>query len=174
MPHGLLGRLLYGTGMRPLEALRLRVKDIDFERRAILVRQGKNAKDRVVMLPAALEEPLRVQLARAHAVWAADRDSGVQGVLVPHALARKYPRATLSWAWHCAFPQGRLSDDPRGAGPRRHHLLEIACRHPTCTRTQPLPCRTRVWRFRRPTHRPAGRPPSAAPESTPLATTSPC
>ena len=124
VPHGLLGRLLYGTGMRLLEALRLRVKDIDFERRAIFVRQGKNAKDRVVMLPAALEEPLRAQLARAHAVWAADRDSGVQGVLVPHALARKYTRAALSWSWHWAFPQGRLSVDPRGAGERRHHLLE--------------------------------------------------
>jgi len=124
VPHGLLGRLLYGTGMRLLEALRLRVKDIDFERRAIVVRQGKNAKDRVVMLPAALEQPLREQLARAHAVWASDRDLGVQGVLVPHALARKYPRAALSWAWHWAFPQARLSVDPRGAGQRRHHLLE--------------------------------------------------
>ena len=123
-PHGLLGRLLYGTGMRLLEALRLRVKDIDFEHRAIVVRQGKGAKDRVVMLPAALEAPLRDQLAQAHALWAADRDAGVQGVLVPHALARKYPRAALSWAWHWAFPQARLAVDPRGAGQRRHHLLE--------------------------------------------------
>lgn len=124
--HGLLGRLLYGTGMRLLEGLRLRVKDIDFERRAIIVRQGKNAKDRVVMLPAALEEPLRAQLAQAHAVWTADRDAGVQGVLVPHALERKYPRSALSWAWHWVFPQARLSVDPRGAGTRRHHLLETS------------------------------------------------
>jgi integron integrase len=124
VPHGLLGRLLYGTGMRLLEGLRLRVKDVDFERRAIVVRDGKSGKDRVVMLPAALEAPLRAQMAQAHAVWAADRDAGVQGVLVPHALARKYPRAALSWPWHWVFPQARLSVDPRGAGTRRHHLLE--------------------------------------------------
>lgn len=124
MPHGLLGRLLYGTGMRLLEGLRLRVKDIDFERRAIVVREGKGAKDRVVMLPAALEAPLREQLAQAHAVWVADRAAAVQGVHVPHALARKYPRAALSWAWHWVFPQAKLSLDPRGAGERRHHFLE--------------------------------------------------
>lgn len=124
MPYGLVGRLLYGTGMRLLEGLRLRVKDIDFDRRAIVVREGKGAKDRVVMLPAALEAPLREQLAQAHAVWAADRAAGVQGVHVPHALARKYPRAAVSWAWHWVFPQATLAFDPRGAGERRHHFLE--------------------------------------------------
>ena len=124
MPHGLMGRLLYGTGMRLLEGLRLRVKDVDFERRAIVVREGKGAKDRVVMLPSALEVPLRAQLAQAHAVWAADRAGGVQGVQVPHALARKYPRAALSWAWHWVFPQAKIAWDPRGAGLRRHHFLE--------------------------------------------------
>ncbi|MBA4175199.1 MAG: integrase/recombinase [Leptothrix sp. (in: Bacteria)] len=124
MPHGVVGRLLYGTGMRLLEGLRLRVKDIDFDRRAIVVREGKGTKDRVVMLPAALEAPLRAQLAQAHEVWAADRAADVQGVHVPHALARKYPRAALSWAWHWVFPQGKLSMDPRGPGERRHHFLE--------------------------------------------------
>lgn len=124
MPHGLLGCVLYGTGMRLLEGLRLRVKDIDFERRAIVVREGKGAKDRVVMLPAALEAPLRAQLAQAHAVWAADRASGLSGVQVPHALARKYPRASVSWAWHWVFPQAAPARDPRGEGMRRHHLLE--------------------------------------------------
>jgi integron integrase len=123
-PHGLVGRVLYGTGMRLLEGLRLRVKDVDFDRRAIVVREGKGAKDRVVMLPAALEAPLRAQLALSHAVWAADRAAGVQGVHVPNALARKYPRAPQSWAWHWVFPQARLSTDPRGAGVRRHHFLE--------------------------------------------------
>ena len=124
MPHGLVGRLLYGTGMRLLEGLSLRVKDIDFERRALVVREGKGFKDRVVMLPAALERPLREQLARAHAVWAGDRAQGLPGIHVPHALARKYPRAPESWAWHWVFPQAKLSWDPRGAGMRRHHFLE--------------------------------------------------
>jgi integron integrase len=124
MPHGLVGRLLYGTGMRLLEGLQLRVKDIDFERRAIVVREGKGAKDRVVMLPGALEGPLRAQLARSHTVWAADRARGLPGVQVPHALARKYPRAAESWAWHWVFPQAKVAWDPRGAGMRRHHFLE--------------------------------------------------
>jgi integron integrase len=139
-PHALVGQLLYGTGMRLLEGLRLRVKDIDFERRAIVVREGKGGKDRVVMLPAALEGPLRAQLAQAQEVWAADRAAGVGGVQLPHALARKYQRAALSWAWFWVFPQGALSVDPRSrvavvaddlnnaAAPaevkRRHHLLE--------------------------------------------------
>jgi integron integrase len=129
VPHGLLGRLLYGTGMRLLEGLRLRVKDIDFDRRAIVVREGKGFKDRVVMLPAALEGPLRTQLARAHVVWAADRAQGLAGVHVPNALARKYPRAAESWTWHWVFPQGQTARDPRSVGNdgavlRRHHVLE--------------------------------------------------
>ncbi len=124
MPHGLVGRLLYGTGMRLLEGLRLRVKDIEFEQRALVVREGKGFKDRVVMLPAVLERPLRDQLARAHAVWAGDRALGLPGIHLPHALARKYPRAAESWAWHWVFPQAKVSLDPRGAGLRRHHFLE--------------------------------------------------
>ena len=124
MPHGLLGRLLYGTGMRLLEGLRLRVKDIDFDRRALIVREGKGSKDRVVMLPAALEAPLRAQLVAAHALWAADRENGLAGVHLPHALARKYPRAAQSWAWHWVFPQAAPGWDPRGEVQRRHHVLD--------------------------------------------------
>ncbi len=123
-PHGLLARLLYGTGLRLLEALRLRVKDIDFAHRAIVVREGKGAKDRIVMLPAALLAPLRAQLSRSHLLWAADRAAGLPGVMLPGALARKYPRAAESWAWHWVFPQAQPSEDPRGAGTRRHHLHE--------------------------------------------------
>jgi len=120
--HGLLARLLYGTGMRLLEGLRLRVKDIEFDRRAVIVREGKGAKDRVVMLPAALEAPLRSHLSQVHALWADDRACGLAGVQLPNALARKYPRASESWAWFWVFPQAELSTDPRGAGVRRHHL----------------------------------------------------
>jgi integron integrase len=123
-PPALLGRLLYGTGMRLLEGLRLRVKDVDFQQRAIVVREGKGAKDRIVMLPASLEAPLREQLARAHAVWQADRAQGLAGVHLPHALARKYPRAPESWAWFWVFPQAEPSEDPRTGVRRRHHLLE--------------------------------------------------
>ena len=122
----LLGQLLYGTGLRLLEGLRLRVKDLDFEHRAIIVREGKGAKDRVVMLPASLDGPLRLQLARAHALWSADRAAGVAGVHLPHALARKYPRAPLAWAWFWVFPQASLSLDPRSNALRRHHQVDQA------------------------------------------------
>lgn len=120
----LFGQLLYGTGLRLLEGLRLRVKDIDFERRAIVVREGKGAKDRVVMLPASLEPALHQQLAAAHALWSADRAAGVPGVILPHALDRKYPRAALSFTWFWVFPQPTLSADPRGPSIRRHHQHE--------------------------------------------------
>lgn len=123
-PHGLIGRLLYGTGLRLLEGLSLRVKDIDFDRRALVVREGKGFKDRVVMLPAALERPLRAQLQQSHALWAADRAQGLAGVHLPGALARKYPRAPASWAWHWVFPQARPGIDPRSGEHRRHHFLE--------------------------------------------------
>jgi integron integrase len=119
--HALLARLLFGTGMRLLEGLRLRIKDVDFERRALVVREGKGAKDRVVMLPAALEQPLRQQLQRAHWLWQQDRAAGVAGVHVPNALERKYPRAAQSWAWHWVFVQAELSVDPRSGQRRRHH-----------------------------------------------------
>lgn len=122
--HRLFGHLLYGTGMRLLEGLRLRVKDIEFEQRAIIVREGKGAKDRVVMLPASLDAPLRHQLSAAHALWSADRAAGVAGVQVPDALDRKYPRAPMSWAWFWVFAQGSLSTDPRTGVLRRHHQYE--------------------------------------------------
>lgn len=123
-PHGVVGRLLYGTGMRLLEGLRLRVKDIDFDRRAVVVREGKGRKDRVVMLPAALEQPLREQLAHAQQVWHADRAEGLPGVHMPDALERKYPRASHTWPWQWVFPQAAPSVDPRTELRRRHHLLE--------------------------------------------------
>jgi integron integrase len=121
-----MGQLLYGTGMRIMEGVRLRVKDVDFARRAIVVREGKGAKDRVVMLPASLMPALREQMAQARRLWAEDRAAGRAGVYLPHALARKYLRAEESWAWFWVFPQDRLTFDPRADQPteRRHHAQE--------------------------------------------------
>jgi len=125
--HRLVGRLLYGTGMRLLEGLRLRVKDVDFARRVIIVRDGKGGKDRVVMLPTALDGLLKAQIRRAGELHRADREQGVAGVHLPHALARKYARAAESWVWFWVFPQGSVSRDPRSGGERRrHHVQEQA------------------------------------------------
>jgi integron integrase len=121
---GLVARLLYGTGMRRNEALSLRVKDLDFDRRVIVVRNGKGGKDRVVMLPRSLEQLLRDQLARSHRLWAADRAAQRTGVYLPHALESKYPRANQSWAWHWVFPSPNLAVDPRTGVERRHHMFE--------------------------------------------------
>ncbi|MEZ5649455.1 MAG: integron integrase [Burkholderiaceae bacterium] len=120
--HGLLGRLLYGTGMRVSEALQLRVKDLDFGHNAILVRSGKGDKDRSLMLPSSLNGPLRQQLVESRIFWEQDRAGNVPGVWLPHALARKYPRAGRSWPWFWVFPQHSLSKDPRSGITRRHHL----------------------------------------------------
>jgi integron integrase len=121
---GLLARLLYGSGMRLNEALSLRVKDVDFDKHAIVVREGKGAKDRVVMLPHSSASALREQLARSRNLWERDRAAGIAGVSMPDALERKYPRAALSWGWHWVFPSPKLSVDPRSGVERRHHLYE--------------------------------------------------
>jgi integron integrase len=118
----LLAQLLYGTGLRIAEALHLRVKDVDFEFRTLIVRGGKGGKDRAVMLPATLLPALREQLARAHVLWSADAQAGHGGVFMPDALDRKYPQAGTSWAWFWAFPQADLSVDPRTGVQRRHHV----------------------------------------------------
>ena len=122
--HRLFAQLLYGTGLRITEGLQLRVKDIDFERRTLIVRAGKGGKDRAVMLPATIVAPLREQLARSRVLWAADRDAGREGVSMPDALERKYPRAGSSWTWFWAFPQAAHSPDPRSGVVRRHHLYD--------------------------------------------------
>lgn len=119
-----LGRLLYGTGLRLMEGLRLRVKDIDFDRNVLIVREGKGGKDRVVMLPRSLQPDLRNQLNRAQQLWRGDRLASYGGVHLPGALERKYPRAGESWSWFWAFPSGVLSTDPRTGLIRRHHQNE--------------------------------------------------
>jgi integron integrase len=120
----LFAELLYGTGMRITEGLRLRVKDIDFDGGAIIVREGKGAKDRVVMLPERLRSGLREQLARGRVLWDADQAAGRAGVDMPGALDRKYPRAGASWAWFWVFPQTDHSVDPRSGVVRRHHMYD--------------------------------------------------
>jgi integron integrase len=122
--EALMAALLYGSGLRLREALGLRVKDVDFDRHAIVVRSGKGDKDRVVMLPKALIPRLQAQLAHARAVWGQDRATGRSGVFLPHALERKYPRAGESWAWFWMFPSHKLSVDPQTGVERRHHLFE--------------------------------------------------
>ncbi len=124
--HLLMAQLLYGTGLRIMEAMRLRVKDIDFTRNTIIVREGKGNKDRAVMLPVSLVEPLRGQLAGSNALWSRDRADGRAGVYLPHALERKIPRAGESWSWHWVFPQESLSTDPLSGIVRRHHAHETA------------------------------------------------
>ena len=120
----LLARLLYGTGMRLMEGMRLRIKDVDFERQAIIVREAKGSKDRVVMLPRSLAPALRLQMLAARAQWEADRQVQRGGVEVPHALADKYPKVGDTWGWFWMFPSPTLSVDPRSGVERRHHLYE--------------------------------------------------
>ena len=121
---GLMLRLLYGTGMRLMECVRLRVKDVDFAMRQIVVRDGKGGKDRVTMLPDALAGPLRAQLAAAQALHAADLALGLGAVWLPDALAKKYPNAATSWGWQYVFPARGISLDPRSGERRRHHADE--------------------------------------------------
>jgi integron integrase len=118
---GLVLRLLYGTGMRVMECLRLRVKDVDFGRREILVREGKGFRDRVTMLPHALVVDLESHLLRVRRLHESDLRNGYGEVFMPYALARKYPRAAREWPWQYVFPAARLSTDPRSGSVRRHH-----------------------------------------------------
>ena len=120
----LAASLLYATGMRLLEGLRLRVKDVDFQRREIAVRDGKGGRDRRTMLPERLIEPLKTHLERVKALHERDLAQGHGDVYMPFALARKYPRAGRSWPWQYVFPAGSRSADPRGGAVRRHHLDE--------------------------------------------------
>ena len=123
----LVATLLYGTGMRLLEGLRLRVKDVDFGLNQILVRDGKGMKDRLTMLPAALRQPLQRHLAAVRALHEADLREGFGSVYLPDALARKYPSAAKWWGWQWVFPARERSVDPRGVSgdlKRRHHVGE--------------------------------------------------
>jgi integron integrase len=121
---GLIAKLLYGSGLRIMECLRLRVKDIDFTRREILIRDGKGAKDRVSMLAETLAESLQRHLERVRVLHAEDLAAGFGSVYLPYALDRKYPNASKEWMWQYVFPSTRLSRDPRSGETRRHHADE--------------------------------------------------
>ena len=122
--NGLIIHMLYGTGMRLMEGLRVRVKDIEFASNIILVRGGKGDKDRVVPLPATLVQPLRNQLAARRKMHDMDLARGMVDVELPHALWKKYPNAPKEWAWQYVFAAADYSTDPRTAVIRRHHIHE--------------------------------------------------
>ncbi len=124
--HWLIASLLYGSGMRIMECLRLRVKDVDFKRREILVRDGKGFKDRVTMLPTLLVATLEAHLAKVRMLHEDDLQQGFGAVYLPYALDRKYPDAAHEWAWQYVFLAAKLSTDPRSNETRRHHVQEQA------------------------------------------------
>jgi len=129
MPR-LMAGLLYGSGLRLMECVRLRVKDVDFGYARITVRDGKGAKDRVTMLPVNLAEPLERHLRKVKAQHEEDLEAGYGSVYLPYALERKYPNASLEWVWQFVFPSSRISRDPRSESKegqsvtRRHHVDE--------------------------------------------------
>ena len=122
--NALIAKLMYGTGMRLMECLRLRVKDIELVRREVVVRQGKGAKDRITMFPATLVDEMSAHLLDVRKVYEADRKNEIAGVELPEAYAIKNPSAATSWAWHWVFPQDHVSTDPRTGIRRRHHVFD--------------------------------------------------
>lgn len=122
----LIVSLLYGTGMRLLEGLRLRVKDVEFTRREIIIREGKGNKDRVTMLPENLVLPLSAHLEKVKALHQSDLDAGFGSVYLPGALAVKYPNAPTAWGWQFVFPSAVRANDPRSGMERRHHIHEAS------------------------------------------------
>jgi len=148
--HLLMVKLLYGSGLRLLECLRLRVKDVDFAQGQILVREGKGDKDRITMLPSTLVEPLQIHLATVKLRHTADLAKGYGAVYLPYALAEKYPNAATEWSWQYLFPADKLSVDPRSTVTRRHHYLESTLQkavHQAALRTN-IPKRISCHTFR--------------------------
>ncbi|MDZ7686928.1 MAG: integron integrase [Gammaproteobacteria bacterium] len=121
--YKLIGAILYGSGLRLLEALQLRVKDLDFEYQCIHIHDAKGQKDRIVTFPPALHRPARAQLAVTRETHVSDLARGYGEVWLPHALARKYPSASREWKWQYVFPASRLGPERETGVIRRHHLL---------------------------------------------------
>ncbi len=124
--YQLIARLLYGSGLRLMESCRLRVQDIDFEQKQIIVRESKGAKYRQTLLPDSLIEPLQNVLKKTRVIHKKDLDEGFGSVYLPYALERKYPGANKRFAWQYVFPSSRVSVDPRSREIRRHHIHETA------------------------------------------------
>ena len=120
----IMAMLLYGSGLRLLECLRLRVQDVDFNYSQIVVREPKGNVDRVTMLSQGVKEPLRQHLEKVKRIHEADLKKGYGSVYLPYALERKYPHANRKWGWQYVFPASQLSVDPRSGIKRRHHLHE--------------------------------------------------
>ena len=123
MPY-LMACLLYGAGLRLMECLRLRVKDLDLVSRQITVRDGKGGQDRVTMLPHTVEEALQRHLAKVQLLHEEDLATGYGAVYLPYALARKYPNAETAWGWQYVFPAPKRATDPRSGAERRHHVTD--------------------------------------------------
>ncbi len=122
--HGLIIHILYGTGMRLKETLRLRIQDLDFIKGTTAVRDGKGAKDRITMLPESVQPALKEHLNRVQAQFRHDLADGFADVYLPYALARKYPKADKEWKWQYVFPAEYPSKDPRSGVRRRHHIYD--------------------------------------------------
>lgn len=120
----LMAKLIYGCGLRLMECVRLRVKDIDFQRNQVIVRDGKGIKDRYTILPEQLKPLLRANLKRVKIIHEQDIKNGFGEVYLPYALSRKYPNAAKEWKWQYVFPSGKISKDPRSGKIRRHHVSE--------------------------------------------------
>ncbi len=126
--HKLMAEIMYGCGLRVMECLRLRVKDIDFGMNQILARDGKGSKDRITVLPQKIIEPIQIHLRYVKYLHQKDLKEGYGRVFLPFALSRKYPKADRSWGWQYVFPAGKRSVDPRSGIKRRHHAHETAVR----------------------------------------------
>lgn len=120
----IMASLLYGAGLRLMECIRLRVKDIDFYYNQIVVRDGKGNKDRVTLLPESLNVPLQQHLEKAQVIYQKDLAEGFGSVYLPNALSKKYKNADKEWIWQYVFPASKISTDPRTGVKRRHHIHE--------------------------------------------------
>ena len=121
-PYLLMARLLYGSGLRLMECVRLRIKDVDFHYKTITVRNGKGGKDRVTMLPDLVLDDLELQMVKTRELHTLDRQTGHGLVYLPFALDKKYPNASGEWGWQYVFPSQTRSVDPRSGVERRHHV----------------------------------------------------